>query len=131
MTKTKIGYDKKIETVLEYIKGNISQKQGAKKCNVSVTSFQVWIRKYETEGEESLKRSKKYKKYSIELKQRAVKDYLSGKTSQEKICKQYKISSKTQLQRWIMWYNGHNEFKERGFAKGENYITKGRKITQE
>lgn len=131
MTKTKIGFEQKIKTVLEYINGNISQIQGAKKCNISVASFQVWIRKYKAEGEEGLKESKKYKKYSTELKQRAVKEYLLGKASQEEICKQYKISSKTQLQRWIMWYNGHKEIKERTHAKGEIYMTKGRKTTQE
>lgn len=128
---SKISYEKKVETVLKYINGNISQSQGAKKCNVSLASFQVWIRKYKAEGEEGLKETKKYKKYSTELKQRAVKDYLLGKASQEEICKQYKISSKTQLQRWIMWYNGHKEFKELSSAKGEIYMTKGRKTTQE
>ena len=30
-----------------------------------------------------------------------------------------------------MWYNGHKEFKERSSAKGEIYMTKGRKTTQE
>jgi len=122
---------KKVETVLKYINGNISQSQGAKKCNVSLAAFQVWIRKHKAEGEEGLKETKKYKKYSTELKQRAVKDYLLGKASQEEICKQYKISSKTQLQRWIMWYNGHKEFKELSSAKGEIYMTKGRKTTHE
>ena len=30
-----------------------------------------------------------------------------------------------------MWYNGHKEFKELSSAKGEIYMTKGRKTTQE
>ena len=131
MSKTKIGNEEKIKAVIEYINGNISQRQGAKKCNVSLTSFQVWIRKYKAEGEDGLKISKKNKKYSNELKQSAVKDYLSGKASQEEICRQYKISSKTRLQQWIVWYNGHKEFKERSSAKGEIYMTKGRKTTLE
>ena len=131
MSKAKISYEQKLETVLQYIKGIISQPQGAKKCNVSVTTLQVWIRKYQAEGEEGLKRTNKNKKYSAELKEKAVEDYLSGKGSQEEICKKYKISSKTQLQRWIMWYNAHKEFKERSSAKGEIYMTKGRKTTQE
>ena len=101
MSKAKISYEQKLETVLQYIKGIISQPQGAKKCNVSVTTLQVWIRKYQAEGEEGLKRTNKNKKYSAELKEKAVEDYLSGKGSQEEICKKYKISSKTQLQRWV------------------------------
>ena len=42
----------------------------------------------------------------------------------------YNISSHSILQRWIMWYNGHKEFKERSSGT-EKYMTKGRKTTQE
>ncbi len=98
----KVGYEKKVESVKEYINGKISQIQGAKKCDVSIAAFQVWIRKYQSEGEAGLKESKKYKRYSAELKEEAVKDYLSGNTSQEEVCTTYKITSKTQLQRWII-----------------------------
>ena len=131
MLKKKNSYEQKLETVLEYINGKISQLQGAKKNGVSIASFQTWIRKYKTEGVEGLQKGTKNKKYSSELKTMAVEDYLTGKESQETICMKYKISSKTQLQQWIMWYNGHKEFKERSSAKGEIYMTKGRKTTQE
>ena len=131
MGKAKISYEQKIETVLEYINGKISQPQGAKKNGVSIASFQTWIRKYKAEGAEGLKGTNKNKKYSSELKMTAVEDYLTGKESQETICMKYKISSKAQLQRWIIWYNGHREFRERTSAKGDIYMTKGRKTTQE
>ena len=35
------------------------------------------------------------------------------------------------LRQWISCYNGHKDFKERSGAKGEIYMTKGRKTTQE
>lgn len=35
------------------------------------------------------------------------------------------------LRQWISCYNGHKDFKERSSAKGEIYMTKGRKTTQE
>ena len=75
--------------------------------------------------------SRKNKKYSKELKQQAVQDYLSGKGSLIAICKKYEILSHKQLHNWIKWYNGHKEFKEPSSAKGEIYMTKGRKTTQE
>ena len=75
--------------------------------------------------------SHKNKKYSKELKMQAVQDYLSGKGSQKEICKKYNILSRTQLIDWIKWYNGHKVFKEPSSAKGEIYMTKGRKTTQE
>lgn len=77
------------------------------------------------------RRSRKYKKYSAELKLQAVKDYLNGKGSYETLKEKYELRSSTQLKNWVMWYNGHKEFKERTSAKGEIYMTKGRKTTQE
>ena len=72
-----------------------------------------------------------HKKYPVELKLKAVNDYLSGKGTQWEICKKYEILSTKQLYNWILWYNGHREFKESSSAKGEIYMTKGRKTTLE
>ena len=74
---------------------------------------------------------RKNKKYSSELKIAAVKSYLAGEGSLIQTCKKFGILRHAQLQRWIMWYNGHKEFKERTSTKGEIYMTKGRKTTQE
>ena len=70
-------------------------------------------------------------KYSVELKLQAVQDYLSGGGSYETLKEKYKLRSSTQLKNWVMWYNGHKEFKERSSVKGEIYMTKGRKTSQE
>ena len=77
------------------------------------------------------RKTHKNKVYSAELKLQAVKDYLKGEGSYETLKEKYKIRSSTQLKNWVMWYNGHKEFKERTSAKGEIYMTKGRKTTQE
>ena len=74
---------------------------------------------------------RKNKKYSTELKIAAVKSYLAGEGSLIKTCKKFGILRHAQLQRWIMWYNGHKEIKGGSSAKGEIYMTKGRKTTQE
>ena len=73
---------------------------------------------------------RKNKKYSAELKIAAVKSYLAGEGSLIQTCKKFGILHYKQLQNWILWYNGHREFKERSSAKGEIYMTKGRKTTQ-
>ena len=73
----------------------------------------------------------KNKKYSVELKMQAVQSYQNGEGSLREICRKYGMSDKHVLQDWIMWYNGHREYKERSSAKGEIYMTKGRKTTQE
>ena len=71
------------------------------------------------------------KKYSAELKHQVVQDYLEGNGSLRKLCKQYGISDKKSLRQWISCYNGHKDIKKRTGARGEIYMTKGRKTTQE
>ena len=77
------------------------------------------------------RRSHKNKKYSAELKIKAVQSYLNGEGGLCTVCKKYGILNEKQLRCWILWYNGHREFKERTSARGEIYMTKGRKTTQE
>ena len=73
----------------------------------------------------------KQKKYSKELKLQAVHSYLNGEDSLQNISKKYGIVRCEQLRRWVLWYNGHKEIKGCSSAKGEIYMTKGRKTTQE
>ena len=77
------------------------------------------------------RKSHKNKKYTAELREEAVKAYLNGEGSLRNICQKYGILNHQQLMEWIKWYNGHRVFKERSRAKGEIYMTKGRKTTQE
>lgn len=71
------------------------------------------------------------KKYSKEVKEAAIQEYLSGKGSMRSICKKHGILAKRSLECWIMWYNGHKESKESRGSRTEIYMTKGRKTTQQ
>ena len=97
--------------------------------DVSLASVQQWIRNYESMGVNAFT-LKGNKKYSKELKQQAVLDYLAGHGSQNDICKKYGIRSKGKLQTWIKKYNGHEELKSSGTG-GSIIMTKGRKTTFE
>ena len=112
-----------------YLDGKESQHRIASMFGVSIASVQQWIHNYESMGADvfTLKRNKKYSK---ELKQQAVFDYLSGCSSQDDICKRYTIRSKSKLQIWIKKYNGHEELKASP-AGGTVIMTKGRKTTFE
>ena len=77
------------------------------------------------------RRTHKNKKYSNEFRKKAVEAYLRGEGSYRDLCKRLGISHNESLRKWVLWYNGHREFKERSNAKGEIYMTKGRKTTQE
>ena len=75
--------------------------------------------------------SKKRRKYCAEFKLQAVQEYLAGKGSLRKICRKYGIPDHKMLRQWISCYNGQKEFRKRSGARGEIYMTKGRKTTQE
>ncbi len=110
MSKRKVSIEDKILAVNLYLDGKESQHRIASMFGVSIASVQQWIHNYESMGADvfTLKRNKKYSK---ELKQQAVFDYLSGCSSQDDICKRYTIRSKSKLQIWIKKYNGHEELK--------------------
>ena len=128
---SKISYETKVEVINRIEKGEESINSTAKKLGIRNASVRQWVIKYKSQGINSLKPRNRNKRYSKELKIKAVEDYLTGKGSQNTICEKYKISSRTQLQEWIKWYNGHKEYREPSSAKGEIYMTKGRKTTQE
>ena len=50
------------------------------------------------------RKSCKLKKYSAELKLKAVQEYLNGEGSLWDICHKYKIKNEKSLREWIIWY---------------------------
>ena len=129
MSKRKVSAEDKIYAVNLYLNGKESQRRIADMFDVSLASVQQWIRNYESMGANAFT-LKGNKKYSTELKQQAVLDYLVGYGSQDDICKKYGIRSKAKLQIWIKKYNGHEELKSSGTG-GNIIMTKGRKTTFE
>ena len=122
MSKRKVSVEDKIYAVNLYLDGKESQRRIADMFDVSLASVQQWIRNYESMGANAFT-LKGNKKYSKELKQQAVLDYLAGYGSQNDICKKYGIRSKGKLQTWIKKYNGG--------TGGSIVMTKGRKTTFE
>ena len=84
----------------------------------------------ETFGLSGLKTESKTSHYSKEVKESAVRDYLSHALTVPEILKKYQIRSGTQLRKWIMKYNGHEKLKSSGTG-GNSIMTKGRKTTFE
>ena len=116
-----------INAVQEYLDGQTSQQTIAKRLGIVQKSFQEWIRKYRSMGADAFTQNGN-RRYSTELKEQAVTDYLAGRGSLQDICKNYKIMSESQLRSWIMKYNGHEELKASGTG-GTVIMTKGRKTT--
>lgn len=126
---SKIEASIKIEYIIKYLEGNISQHWIAEQLGVRLASVQQWIRNYKSMGEEAFTMVGN-KKYSEQLKLSAVQDYLLGLGSQNEICQKYGIRSRSKLHKWIMKYNGYEELKSSGTG-GITIMTKGRKTTFE
>ena len=124
---SKISDEEKIYYCKQYLEGKLSQGQIARSLQVNKISVQRWIMKYESMGADAFTNFK-HKRYSSELKEQAVQEYLAGNGSLMGLCKKYGIHSPTQLSRWILKYNGHEELKSSGTG-GKLIMTKGRKTT--
>jgi transposase len=129
MGRRGVSYEKKLEAVEKYLRGEGSQKSIAREYGVNYTSFQQWIANYEAMGPSGLETVHMNTRYSVELKSAAVKAYLNGEGSLLEICKKFNVRSTRQLRDWIKVYNGHKDFRATGGQGRKIYMTKGRKTT--
>ena len=77
--------EEKLEVVHLYLKQGKSISILTKAFGVNGDTIRNWIRKYQTEGLEGLKERHSWKKYSSELKEKTVTDYLAGRGSLSRI----------------------------------------------
>ena len=91
MRREKILPAIKRKTVTEIETGRLSQGEAAKRLNVGRATIQGWLSKYRSEGSSGLESNSENRIYSVQAKQQAVKAYLTGKYSQQRICEIFKI----------------------------------------
>ncbi|WP_373325352.1 helix-turn-helix domain-containing protein [Sporomusa paucivorans] len=128
--KFAISYEERISAVEKYLRYEYSMSELSKQLKVDKTTIMRWITRYQSLGPEGLQTTLRNQSYSSELKEAAVKDYLSGVGSQRALCTKYGIKSICQLQNWISKYNGHEKLKSSGTG-GVPIMTKGRKTSYE
>ncbi len=127
MRRTKLDPEIIINAVNEYLTGGSSKEAIAKRLGVGRSSINRWVVNYQAMGESAFTGNAN-KRYAKELKEQAVRDYLSGKGSLQEVCKEHKIKSCRQLRNWIKVYNGHGELKTSGTG-GTVIMTRGRKTS--
>lgn len=127
---SKLTQTEKLYWVQKYFSGEDSARHIAQGLHINDVAFLQWVRNYQSLGEAGLLSKSQNTRYTAELKRAAVQDYLSGIDSLSGICKKYGIRSRTQLQKWILKYNGHEKLKSSGTG-GVAIMTKGRKTSYE
>jgi len=95
--KGKIDSEEKLLTVHQILDGKETQSHAASRLGIGLSSVQQWISIYKSDEERAFLVTKN-KRYSKELKEQAVLDYLCGRGSQQKIFQRYGIRSKSKLQ---------------------------------
>jgi len=89
-------------------------REAARRSGVSPSTIQKWISHYKAEGETGLQDgTKNQRSYSEEIKQKAVKDYVSGAGSLLTVASRYNIRSESLLLRWVKAYNCHGEITQK------------------
>ena len=131
MSKGNLTDEERIAAVQDVLNGNGGCKQIAPKYGINHETLRQYVRIAKTEGIDAVKVQKSNRRYSVEIKLQAVKEYLSLKSSLNEICAKYKIRSRSLLQQWISWYNSGKEFKERTRSERRITMNKGRKTTKE
>jgi transposase len=125
------SYEEKMQAVAAFLSGRTGCTQLAREHDVDENTVRAWVRLYETFGEEGLRNHSFNREYCPELKREAVQAYLSGEGSLMDITKRFKLSSHSQLIRWIKLYNGHIGFRSPRGHGSEMNMTKGRTTTRE
>src|SRR5699024_7055152 len=110
----------KIKLVAEYLHGNLGYGSLAKKYNMgSQTPIVEWVKAYNSQGIEGLKRKKTKKEYSVQFKLDTVQFMLTTGASYLETTVQFNLNNPSLIRRWM------KEFKEQG-VEGLNPRLKGR-----
>lgn len=132
MSKSRVPYEKKVEIARDYLEGRVGYTESLKRANNSSESFRRWVHLYQEKGAAGLLPNRRNRVYPVDVKRKAVQEYLSGKEgSLESICEKYEIRSTDQLRKWIKVYNAHGDFNSRKNSGGGSYMKQGRDTTQE
>lgn len=121
--------EEKLEVVQLYLNEGKPISYLARRYKIDQSTIKCWLRKYRQDGIDGLIESRTWKKYSQELKEQAVQDYLNGLGSLDTIIEQYGISSQSVLKRWINRYTSAKDLKST--SKGMSRMKQGRKTTFE
>lgn len=126
--RSKYSKEEKYAILKEIELGKMSIEDYCKKFDISYWTYSNWKFSYENYGIESLGESKSWKRYSKEIKEKAVLEYLNGLDSQRNICRKYGVSDHSVLRKWIKRYNSHKGLNTTK-VKEDAIMTKGRKTS--
>lgn len=124
--KTRLSPEGKVSIVEQYLSGKVGPSKIIYEYGITKSTFYTWVSLYKSRGPEGLVPAVNARKYSSELKEKVVDEYLQG-SSLQLLCEKYNISNHSIVQKWIKKYNNHETFKPQN--KGGGCMVKGRDTT--
>lgn len=123
-----IPTEKRLEAVEAVLNNHESPYRIGRKLGVTNHTVMYWVRAYQLGGgPQGLEEGHHQRKYSLEIKQKAVEAYLTGNFSLDEVVTDFKISGSTLLKSWIDLYTRDKLFNP---SRGKNTMKQGRKTTQ-
>lgn len=111
--KSKYTLDQKKWAVEQYLNGNLSAVEIAKKLNMTGKNgdhrVRDWALQYQSNRNMFLSSDLHNKHYSKKFKENIVQEYLSGKESLLTLANKYGIRSRETVRKWVSKYNSHIE----------------------
>lgn len=123
-----IRVETKIHAVEQRYAGAGSLNQIAEKFGAHRSTLQKWLLNYNLFGEEGLRHRAGNHHYPAIVKQQAAELYLSGQMSIEAVRTKYQPQSRSQLEQWVMLYNGQKGFRFRARFTGRWQVNPQRRI---
>lgn len=114
--RKEVALAEKVLLVEEYLAGRVRMREAARRAGVGHSTMESWISRYRSEGISALgengNRSKR--RYSEEVKRKAVEEYLSGQGSSMAIAEKYHLRSGNLVLDWVKVYHERNSKRETG-----------------
>lgn len=121
--------EEKYQVISEVMNGHNSLNSIAKKHSLSWATIKDWIRKYNDDGIEGLKKSTTWKRYTSDLKRNAVLAVINEELSLRQATAVFQLSSTTILRKWISSYTNGEMLKSTSKGSVPKTMINGRKTT--
>ena len=114
--RKELGSAEKTWLVEEYLSGWLRMREAARRAGVGHSTMENWISRYRSEGVSALQENGNHSKrrYSEEVKRKAVEEYLSGQGSSMAIAEKYQLRSGNLVLDWVKAYHEGNSRQETG-----------------
>ena len=128
----KYDFDFKLRIVRDYLAGKASTRTLSHQYGLpNHAQLERWVRRYQTHGEEGLKRSRKRQQYSFEFKLQVVELYLTTEMSYQELAIRVGMKNPTTISQWVSNYRaaGVESLKEK--PKGRRREVDKKKLSKE